>query len=112
MYGEDVPSQSAFQFPASKPLAANISARLLVPIRFLSTAMPAGKDPIFRLAVLRTLPPLDRRLGDEGMDWYGFLRRFGLTGADESVHDGTCYFHCSRRDIDVAPFQSEKIAFA
>ena len=38
----------------------------LPPIRLLSMAMAAGKDPVFRLAILRSFPPLEECFGDKG----------------------------------------------
>ena len=73
-------------------------------------AMTASKDPVFGLAIRGLFFPFDERVAHKRMDRYRFLGRFCFARADEAVDDRARHIHCSCREVDVAPLQSEQLA--
>ena len=82
----------------------------LSPVRLLSMAMPARKNPIFWLAIKGLFFPPDERFAHQGMDRYWLLRGFRFARSHETMDDGARHVHRSRGKIDIAPFQREQFA--
>src|SRR5438067_10756449 len=96
------------KFPSSR--SQILVQNCLSPIRLLSKAMPARKNPVFWLAISGLFFPLDERFADKRMDRYGLLRRLCFARSHEAMNDGSRHVHCSCREIDIAPLESEQFA--
>src|SRR4051794_7329597 len=107
---ESVPTKLRFNSQFASRWSQVFVQNRLSPVRLLSMAMPARKNPIFWLAIKGLFFPPDERLAHQGMDRYWLLRGFRFARSHKTVHDGSRDVHCSCREVDIAPLESEQFA--
>src|ERR1051325_676999 len=105
-------SQCISGFPPSRRLVEHIFVKSLVPR--MDGALGAvcshksSRRGLYKLIVFST----HESIGDERMDGYGLLRRFGLARTNDTVNDRSSYVHRSLAEVDVTPLQAEQLTLS
>ena len=66
-----------------------------------------GKNPILGLAIEAALSPTIEFISQNRMEWYRFLRRFGLAFTHYAVDDRSRHVHRALSKINVTPLEGK-----